>query len=194
MDFAYAVSLTLLAAALLGGLLLVPLGLPGLWIMLGAGLLYWILVPTGGIGLLTFAGAAMLVVLAEFLEFTIAGNYTRKYGGSRRAAWGAIIGGVAGAIVGVPIPVLGSLVGAFAGTFVGAFVGEWWSQRNTRAAVNAGDARTGSTRSRPPASGTATRAATGALLGRAVAAAVKSGLGVLVALCLFLAAALGSAR
>ncbi len=165
-----ALSLTLLGAALIGGLLLVPLGLPGLWIMLGAGLLYWILVPAGGIGLWTFAGAALLVVIAEFLEFTIAGNYTRKYGGSRRAAWGAIIGGIAGAIIGVPIPVLGSLIGAFVGTFAGAFAGEW-THRST--------------------SGNATRAATGALLGRAVAAAVKSGLGVFVAIWMFLAAAFG---
>ncbi len=193
MDFSYAVSLTLLAAALLGGLLLVPLGLPGLWIMLGAGLLYWILVPTGGIGLLTFVGAAIVVVLAEFLEFTIAGNYTRKYGGSRRAAWGAIIGGVAGAIVGVPIPVLGSLVGAFIGTFAGAFMGEWMSQSRSRAARSAGVDQASGVQDARGAAGTPTRAATGALLGRAVAAAVKSGLGVLVAIWLFLAAALGGA-
>ncbi len=183
----------LLGIAMLAGLLIVPVGLPGLWIMLGAGLLYWILLPAGGIGLLTFSVAAIIVVVAEVLEFTIAGNYTRKYGGSQRAAWGAIIGGIVGAIVGVPIPILGSLVGAFVGTFAGAFVGEWTTQRarthdvtSDRGEVNRASGDISTHRS-------ATRAATGALLGRAVAAAVKSGLGVLVAIWFLLAAIFGGA-
>ncbi len=187
----------LLGLALLAGLIIVPLGLPGLWIMLGAGLLYWILLPAGGIGLFTFGVAAVVVVLAEVLEFTIAGNYTRKYGGSRRAAWGAIIGGIAGAVIGVPVPMLGSLVGAFAGTFAGAFAGEW-STQSTRSdmqprmiARHDDMARDGST-SGTSTQGSATRAATGALLGRAVASAVKSGLGVLVAIWFMLAAILGA--
>ena len=37
-------SLALLGAALVGGLLLIPFGLPGLWVMLGAALLHWVLV------------------------------------------------------------------------------------------------------------------------------------------------------
>jgi uncharacterized protein YqgC (DUF456 family) len=164
------VALTLLGVSLFGALLLVPIGLPGLWVMLGAGLLYWMLVPTGGIGLVTFCFAALLVVVAEILEFTVSGRYTRKYGGSTRAAWGSIIGGIAGAIVGVPVPVLGSLVGAFIGTFAGAFVGEWLTARDTR--------------------GNPARAATGALLGRAMASAIKSAIGVFVAILLFAAAAL----
>ena len=116
--------LFILALVLLVSLVLIPFGLPGLWLMLGAGLVYWIGVPAGGIGFWTFTGAAALVVVAEVLEFTIAGRYARKYGGSRRASWGAILGGIVGAVVGVPVPVLGSIVGAFAGAFVGAFLGE----------------------------------------------------------------------
>ena len=157
----HTVAVLLLAAALLGGLVLVPLGFPGLWIMLGAGLLYWVLLPAGGIGLWTLVGAALIVVTAEVLEYTIAGRYTRKYGGSKRAGWGAIAGGLVGAVIGVPVPVIGSLVGAFAGAFVGAFVAEWTVHRDLR--------------------GNPTRVATGALVGRAVAAAVKSGMGVAVA-------------
>ena len=61
-------SLALLGAALVGGLLLIPFGLPGLWVMLGAALLHWVLVPLGGIGLWTAAGAGALVVAAEVLE------------------------------------------------------------------------------------------------------------------------------
>lgn len=166
------IALVLLAITLLGGLLLVPLGLPGLWVILGAGLVYWIVLPTGGIGLVTFGIAALLVVVAEVLEYTIAGRYTRQYGGSSRASWGAIIGGLIGAIVGVPVPVVGSLVGAFAGAFAGAFLGELTVHRDSRA--------------------NPTRVATGALVGRAVAAAAKSGLGLMVAVLLFASAVVGS--
>ncbi len=172
-SFSQIVALVLLSVALLAGLALVPLGLPGLWVMLGAGLLYWIVVPAGGIGLTTFLIAAALVVLAEVLEYTIAGSYTRKYGGSKRASWGAIAGGIIGAVVGVPVPILGSLVGAMIGAFAGAFVGELSVHRARR---------------HDP-----TRVATGALIGRAVAAAAKSGLGVLVAILLAGAAIVGVA-
>ena len=142
---------------LLGGLLLVPLGLPGLWVMLGAALVYWVVIPAGGVGLITLVAASVIVIVAEVLEYTIAGRYTRKYGGSRRASWGAIIGGLIGAIVGVPF----RWWGRWSGAFVGAFVG-----RVHRGAHGARDQR-----------GDPARVATGALVGRAVAAAVKSGLG-----------------
>lgn len=165
------IALSLLAASLLGSLILVPLGLPGLWIMLGAAVLYSVLLPAGGIGWVTLLVAGVLIVIAEILEYTIAGKYTKQYGGSSRASWGAILGGLAGAIMGVPIPVVGSLVGAMLGAFVGAFLGEMTVHRDKR--------------SDP------TRVATGALVGRAVAAAVKSGIGLLVAVIVFGAAIAG---
>jgi uncharacterized protein YqgC (DUF456 family) len=160
-----------LAVVLIGGLLLVPLGLPGLWIMLGAALLYSVLVPMSGVGAVTLVIAALLVIVAEVLEYTIAGRYTRQYGGSRRASWGAILGGLIGAVVGVPVPVVGSLAGAFVGAFAGAFVGELTVHRDLR--------------SDP------TTVAKGAVVGRAVAAAAKSGLGLLLAVVVFTAAAIG---
>ena len=95
----------LLAAALLFGLVLVPLGLPGLWVMLGATFAFWLAVPQGSIGLLTVAVVATLVVAAEVVEFAVAGRYARRYGGSRRASWGAILGGVIGAQIGTSVGV-----------------------------------------------------------------------------------------
>ena len=147
----------LLLAALLVGLVLVPLGLPGLWVMLGATLLHWVLVPAGPIGPMTVVVMAALVVLAEVLEFTIAGRYARVHGGSRRASLGAMLGGLVGAVLGVPVPVVGSMLGAFAGAFVGAFLGELTVPRGER--------------------GEPVRVARGALLGRVAAAAVKTGIG-----------------
>ena len=76
-----------LAAALFVGLLMVPLGFPGLWLMLAAATAYWLLVPSVGIGMTTVLVVLALVFIAEGLEYTIAGRYTAKYGGSRRASW-----------------------------------------------------------------------------------------------------------
>jgi len=153
-------AIVLLGVVLFASLLMVPLGLPGLWVMLGAALLYNVLLPAGGIGWVTLIGCAVLVVIAEVLEFTLGARYTKKYGGSRRAGWGSIIGGIAGAIVGVPVPVIGSVIGAFVGAFAGALVGEFTVPRESR--------------------GDLTRVATGAVVGRAVAAALKTGIGVVV--------------
>jgi uncharacterized protein YqgC (DUF456 family) len=158
--------LLLLAAVLFVSFVMIPLGLPGLWIMVGAALAYQLLVP-GTVGMTTVAGTALLALVAEVLEFTLAGRYARKYGGSRRAGWGAIIGSIVGAIVGVPIPVIGPIIGGFAGAFVGAFIAE---------------------RSRGTELGGASRVATGALIGRVVAAAMKTGIGVAIAVWILFAA------
>lgn len=158
--------LLLLAAVLLLSFIMIPFGLPGLWIMVGAGLAYQLLLP-GTIGTMTIVGTAGLALVAEVLEFTLAGSYARKYGGSRRAGWGAIIGSIIGAIVGVPIPIIGSIIGGFAGAFVGAFVAE---------------------RSRGAELGGASRVATGALIGRVVAAALKTGVGIVIAVWILFAA------
>lgn len=158
--------LLLLTVVLLLSFVMIPFGLPGLWIMVGAGLAYQLLVP-GTIGTATVVGTALLALVAEILEVTLAGRYARKYGGSRRAGWGAIIGSIVGAIVGVPVPIIGSLVGGFVGAFVGAFIAE---------------------RSRGTELGGSSRVATGALIGRVVAAAMKTGVGVLIAVWVFAAA------
>ena len=161
-------SLVLFAAVLLGCLLLIPLGLPGTWLMLAAALGYNALPGPAAVGTGTLVGATLLAAAAEVLEFTVGVRYTRRYGGSRRAGWGAILGGFAGAVVGVPVPVVGSVLGAFVGAFAGAYLAE---------------------RTRRSAHAAAQRAATGALLGRAVAAALKTACGLAVAAWLVAAAA-----
>jgi uncharacterized protein len=147
------IEMILLVAAVLVGLLMIPLGLPGIWLMLLAGVGHRLFVTPPTLGWLTLAVLTVIALLAEWLEFSVSGKYTAKYGGSKRAAWGAILGGFAGAFVGIPIPVVGSVIGAFAGAFGGAMLGEYSVEKNRDKA---------------------TRAATGALIGRAVATALKS--------------------
>lgn len=146
----------LLLAAIVLGLLMIPFGLPGTLVIFAAVLSYYLMVPHGAIGLTTVVVMGVLMVIAEVLEFMLAGRYARKFGGSKRAGWGAIIGGMVGAIMGVPVPIVGSVIGAFAGAFVGAFVFEWTTARDHS---------------------TATRVAWGAFIGRVVSAAMKVGIG-----------------
>ena len=149
----------ILAAILLISLFLIPLGLPGTWVMIAAGVGYSLLVPNS-IGILALVAVTALAVVGEVFEFTLAGQYARKYGGSRRASWGAMIGGTVGAIVGVPVPIVGPIIGAFAGAFIGALVFEY---------------------SRGSGAQASTKVATGALIGRVVASALKVAIGFVIA-------------
>jgi uncharacterized protein YqgC (DUF456 family) len=100
-----------------------------------------------------------LAVVGELIETWLGFRFARKYGASKRAAWGALIGGLVGAMVGVPVPIIGSVIGAFVGSFAGAAVFEYTVSART---------------------GTAVAAGWGAVLGRAAAAAAKSGLGIVI--------------
>ena len=158
----------LFALALLASLLIIPLGLPGTWLMIVSAIALNLLSGVDRVGTVTLIGVGVLALVGELLEFSVTGRYTRKYGGSRRAGWGAIIGGIVGAIMGVPVPIVGSMLGAFVGAFVGALVFEY-----TRKGA---DGRS------------ATHVATGALLGRVAAAAMKVGVGLIMAVWLLFAA------
>ena len=154
-------AIVLLAASAVAGLLLIPLGLPGLWVIV--------------LGILSFgwltdfrslsAGFLALVVglagLGEVVEAWIGFRFAQRYGGSKRAGWGALVGGLTGAVVGVPVPVIGSVIGGYLGAFAGAALFEYTGAR---------------------AAGGAVRAGWGAVLGRAAAAATKMGLGVVMAM------------
>jgi len=149
----------LLAISSIAGLLLIPLGLPGLWaIVLGILAYGWLTdFRTLSAGLLALAIG--LALLGELVETWIGFRFAERYGGSRRAGWGALLGGLVGAVVGVPVPIVGSVVGGFVGAFAGAALFEYTRARH---------------------SGTAARAGWGAVLGHATAAAVKIGLGVVL--------------
>jgi uncharacterized protein len=147
----------LLAAASVIGLLLIPFGLPGLWVILAGIIGYgWITnFRTLSTGFLILAIA--LALLGEVLESWVGFRFAKRYGGSSRAGWGALVGGLVGAVVGVPLPVIGSVIGGFVGAFVGAAVFEYTKARQAQGSVRAG---------------------WGAVLGRAAAVTIKMGLGV----------------
>jgi uncharacterized protein len=158
----------LLALVLFVGLILIPLGLPGLWVMLLGILGYGALTDFRGIGLGTLAVVTALAFVGEMIEWWIGFKYTQRYGGSRRAGWGALLGGMVGAFAGIPIPIIGSVIGSFLGSFAGAAIFEF-----TRSPDNA--LRTG----------------WGALLGRMWATAAKTSLGLVMAVVAIFAALRG---
>lgn len=153
-------AMVLLVLCCVVGLALVPFGLPGLWVMVLGVIGYGWLTSFRTIGVATIAIVLGLALIGEILEAWVGFGLTRRYGGSSRAGWGALVGGIVGAVIGVPVPIIGSVIGAFVGAFAGAAVFEYsWS--------------------RTP--GTAVRAGWGALLGRAAAAAAKIALGIVIA-------------
>lgn len=151
-------ALLVLAIGLVG-LVLIPLGLPGLWVIVLGILGYGWLTEfrTIGVGLLTVV--LLLAVVGEAVEAWVGFRFAKRYGGSSRAGWGALVGGLVGAIVGVPVPLIGSVIGGFVGAFAGAALFEYSRARHSEGAVKAG---------------------WGAMLGRAVAAAVKMAVGVVM--------------
>lgn len=160
-------ALVLLTAVLVLSLILIALGLPGLWVMIASAVMYNILVGSTPIGWFTLIAVGVLAAIAEIIEWTLSGKFARKYGGSRRASWGAVIGGTVGAILGFPLPIVGPLIGAFAGSFIGALVGELSSGGTHREA---------------------TKVAWGALVGRVAATAMKMAIGAAIASWIFFAA------
>jgi uncharacterized protein YqgC (DUF456 family) len=129
----------LVAAAVVFGMLgcifLIPLGLPGLWLIVVT-VLGLVLAGEVGWGLgLTVAGVAVAVEVAELLVLR---RFGRAFGGSRRAFWGALFGGFAGLFFGAPIPVVGSIVTAFLGTFAGAGIVTWFETRSLERSARVG--------------------------------------------------------
>lgn len=145
-----------LMVALFICLLLIPFGLPGLWLMailtLG-GLLM------GAVGWGTVTVVAAVALVAEAVEFVLVKRLGEKFGASRKAFWGAVAGGMAGLFIGVPIPVAGPVITAFLGTFLGAALVTFMETRSLTAAGRVG---------------------TGTLVGRALAAATKVAAGVFI--------------
>ncbi|MGQ0815027.1 MAG: DUF456 family protein [Gemmatimonadota bacterium] len=116
-------------------LLTIPLGLPGLWIMIGV-------VAVGAlmkeIGTTIIVITVAIATAAELIEFFLVKRLTTQYGGSKKAFWGAIMGGLIGVVIGVPIPVVGSIIAGMLGSFAGAALVAYAETKELRAAHRIG--------------------------------------------------------
>ncbi len=117
-----------LCLATLVGIVLVPFGLPGVWLIVASSILYsffydyapgvsdiWVNV------ILVFLG--LIAEAFEFLVGTLGGRMVTEI--STGAIVSSVIGGIIGAIIGVPVFLIGSFLGLLLGAFLGAFVYEF---------------------------------------------------------------------
>jgi uncharacterized protein YqgC (DUF456 family) len=157
-DMSYVVYVLLLVISL-GAIGLNIFSLPGNWLMAVLALVVsWMsgwTAPYPG----WLAVAAVVLVIAEGVEFAGSIVGARKFGASRSATWAAMFGAIAGAIIGVPVPLIGSVIGALLGAFFAAWIVELMQERTLKAA---------------------SWAALGAALGRGVGLFAKIGCGLVV--------------
>ncbi len=124
---------------LLVGLLFIPLGLGGTFIILGSSVLLGIVTGFERVGWVALVAMAGLAVVGEIIESFIGVFTVRRFGASRWAMLGTFVGGILGAALGTPVmPVIGSLVGAFIGAVAGAFGAESLCRRQMNASLRAG--------------------------------------------------------
>ena len=139
MEILKVVVLIILILSMPAGLIAVVLGLPGTWLILITSAIYsWLT----GFSVITYQmllGLLLLAVAAEVLEFWSGLWGARRYGGSKKAMLGTLIGGLAGAIILTPMLFgFGAVVGAFFGAFAGGFVVTYLEQRKMSNAMRVG--------------------------------------------------------
>ncbi len=139
-------------------LFLVPLGLPGNFVIIALALFgAWIteFAHYGWISIGVMLGAA---IVGEILEAILGSLVAGRYGATRYGMLGAFAGGIIGAILGTMVlPIIGTFIGSLAGTALGAPLLEWSRGANREDGVRAGF---------------------GAFLGRGLATAVKLAIGI----------------
>lgn len=118
------VILSLFILFLVIGILLVPLGLPGTWLIALDAFLYALVRNFDGttedwkvVMLVVF-----LALAGEIIEFGIGIAGAKREKVPNGAIVASIAGGILGAVIGVPVFLIGSVLGLLIGTFVGALI------------------------------------------------------------------------
>ncbi|MFQ6104863.1 MAG: DUF456 family protein [Candidatus Glassbacteria bacterium] len=142
--------------SLLAGLILIPIGLPGSWLVLASAFLFAALTGFEDLTRNVLLLLLSLAVLGEVMELLLGLFVAKRYGATKLGLWGAFFGGLFGGIAGTAaFPLIGSLVGAMLGAFIGAFLMECLNEVRTEVRLRAGF---------------------GALIGRVVAITMKLGI------------------
>ena len=129
----------LFGLTLLIGVIIVPLGLPGTFLIAVAVLLHGYFTGFVPFSISLIIWLFIIAAAGELIEFFFGAASARKFGGSRKAMWGAILGGFAGAILGSGVaPIIGTIAGALAGAFCGAALFEFLTNKDAKAAIRVG--------------------------------------------------------
>ncbi|MFP4193342.1 MAG: DUF456 domain-containing protein [Desulfobacterales bacterium] len=129
MELTGIIALVVLAIFCLAGLVLIPLGMPGTFVILAGAALYNLITWSMSISAAVLAVLLVLALVGEILEYILGVKFAQRRGVSRPAVIGAIAGGIVGTFAGIPVPVAGPLLGLFAGVFIGAFLVELVSEK-----------------------------------------------------------------
>lgn len=151
----------------IAGIVLVPLGLPGTFVILAGAVFYNLIHGSMALSINVLAVLLGLAIIGEILEYILGVSMAIKRGASRRAAFGGIIGGIAGAFAGIPVFMIGPVIGLFIGVFAGAFLVELAVKKNAAASF---------------------RSAMGAFYGRLGAVLVKTLIGITMVIILWMQA------
>ena len=131
-------ALVLFLTLSLTGLALIPLGIPGTFVVVGASGIAGLMTGWNLVGIklfLIFLGLAILGEVSDYLFSVISG---KSYGASGLSLVGSFVGGIVGAIMGLPLPLVGNLIGAFVGAFLGAFLVELFIGSEVSVALKSG--------------------------------------------------------
>lgn len=132
-------ALVILILSMPAGLIAVVLGLPGTWLILATSFLYGWLTGFAIITSKLLLGLLALAVVAELLDLTLGLWGARRYGGTKKAMVGTMVGGILGAVALSPMLFgFGTIVGALLGAFVGAFSMTYLEQRKMDEAMRVG--------------------------------------------------------
>jgi uncharacterized protein YqgC (DUF456 family) len=129
---------------LAAGLLAIPFGIPGTYIILAGILVLGFATDfSGAIGPWFVAAMALLTLIAETADNWLTMLGARRFGASKASMWLSFLGGLAGAlIIGAPLALVLGPLGPIAGGFVGAFaivvLNEHRQTNNWKDAVRAG--------------------------------------------------------
>ncbi len=151
-SFVLLVVAIVLAALMLAFWLTNLIGMPGNWLMLLTGLIYWLVMWNSesviAITWVTVLVLGLLAIVGELAEFLASSSATKGAGGSKRsvvlALAGSIVGGIVGLFIALPVPIVGPLIGALLfgglGAFGGAVLGEKWAGRENEESIKVGAA------------------------------------------------------
>lgn len=141
------------------GLFLSLVGLPGIWLIPLATILFaWVTGIDTYVGVGAIAAIILLGLAAEIIEFFAGAVGAKSAGGAKRSMVGAVLGGIIGGIAGTPIlPIVGTIFGSVMGAFLGAYLLQLTKKSSADAAKKTG---------------------TGAAIGRVIGIITKTAFGV----------------